>query len=361
MNLVDTRHIIAKSDIQAGKTVLIEEPFAFRMIETICAFCIICMKKAMNFVPCDQCTSAMICRDCMDKKYLHDMECDKDQCTRMLQKWLRCIFTVIGEFPTAADLMEFIETTLKQAVKQAPHPFTDKMSKYREFLKLNVCARSIKEEEILREAFIAYNYMLNQKSFQKFFTIEPERRFLMHWLVHHSYIFDCNSFGGPRDESVFILSSYFNHSCEPNLIVSVCGSTQTVITLRPIKKGQQLFVNYKQENDIRTVETQSTRKRQKRLSEMYGFQCRCNRCEFDASPNAGSLARNPDYNFVIENCKQVGHNKEKALLLREKCVNILTKFGNKRWSSDLEVIIILFGALLFEIQNPDNFMFDLID
>lgn len=67
------------------------------------------------------------------------------------------------------------------------------------------------------------------------------------------------------------------------------------------------------------------------------------------------LARDPDFQYIVNNIKAPGLNKGKSLMLRAKCIEVLTKFGNRRWSEEIETIANIFGALTFEIQNPGYF------
>jgi SET domain-containing protein len=43
---------------------------------------------------------------------------------------------------------------------------------------------------------------------------------------------------------VLSLTNFFNHSCAPNVRLFYDDSKAKFITLRPIKKGEQLFIGY---------------------------------------------------------------------------------------------------------------------
>lgn len=57
-NLQFGRHVVAKCDIEVGKTVLIDEPFVSVAADFI--ECASCLKKFMNLIPCDRCNNTAL-------------------------------------------------------------------------------------------------------------------------------------------------------------------------------------------------------------------------------------------------------------------------------------------------------------
>lgn len=66
-------------------------------------------------------------------------------------------------------------------------------------------------------------------------------------------------------------AALINHSCDYNSVVVFDGEELSVKAVRPIKKGEQIFISY-----IDTTYPYDTRR--KELSERYFFHCRCSKC-----------------------------------------------------------------------------------
>lgn len=67
-------------------------------------------------------------------------------------------------------------------------------------------------------------------------------------------------------------ASFFNHSCRPNLKKSRCENRMVFTTMRDVKQGEQLCIDYFQ------ISQEQFAYRQKTLSENWFFQCACDRC-----------------------------------------------------------------------------------
>lgn len=66
-------------------------------------------------------------------------------------------------------------------------------------------------------------------------------------------------------------ASYFNHSCEPNVLKMRQGRTIRFVTSRDIHKGEELCISYG-DTDREVGE------RRRMLKEWWGFDCDCIRC-----------------------------------------------------------------------------------
>lgn len=73
---------------------------------------------------------------------------------------------------------------------------------------------------------------------------------------------------------LFLIGNSINHSCVPNVATASCynDNTLSLITLRPIKSGEELYISY-------IDETLSYEERKKRLMEYYQFECDCPKCK----------------------------------------------------------------------------------
>ncbi|EGG17793.1 SET domain-containing protein [Cavenderia fasciculata] len=111
-----------------------------------------------------------------------------------------------------------------------------------------------------------------------------QKRFDFNWFVRIMQILYLNTLGidvGSTKPSIssptssiglFFLSSFFNHSCDPNVYMAFPHDKTAVITaLRDIKKGEELFISYgDSEKDMFD--------RQTHLFDNYGFNCDCPKC-----------------------------------------------------------------------------------
>ncbi|KAL4998059.1 hypothetical protein BDV10DRAFT_78876 [Aspergillus recurvatus] len=110
-------------------------------------------------------------------------------------------------------------------------------------------------------------------------------------VAYHAKL-DLNSFNLTNDDDIGIYlhpyASLINHSCDYNAVVGFDGSEFFVKAIRPIAKGEQIFISY-----IDT--TYPTRTRQKELRERYFFTCKCAKCSCEEEPEptgeAGAAAK----------------------------------------------------------------------
>lgn len=332
------RHIIAKSDIDVGKRILIEEPFACQLefnIEEI--LCETCMKKATNFIACDQCTGVMFCsRACLEKNNFHQMECGKEK-YKNFRKMFHYILNALKMFPTAEILMKFVENAVADKAKQVPPPINDTMSKFREFLKLHVKEISpFNRNILLSQAFIGYQHLTKNEFVIDMFQSDQEKRFLAHLITHLSLVHGCNAFERDWDGSSFILASYFNHSCAPNVTCVDYGNLRIAITLRPIKKGQQVFVTYVGAER----RSHSTKERREHLQKTFGFKCQCEMCSLNPAPAPRSTNSLHDLVGSLTDSLPDGPLNDKNYLLErvQKCIDLLNESGHKQWDHRMEKV-----------------------
>lgn len=79
--------------------------------------------------------------------------------------------------------------------------------------------------------------------------------------------------GSPSSGSgIWLQASYANHSCLPNGMRAFIGDMMVVRASRSIQAGEEIFMRY-------TDPGQPFSKRQKRMSDQYGFACGCDLCQ----------------------------------------------------------------------------------
>ncbi|KAI9004724.1 hypothetical protein BC832DRAFT_521224, partial [Gaertneriomyces semiglobifer] len=101
------------------------------------------------------------------------------------------------------------------------------------------------------------------------------------FVMHLISKIESNGFGlySPRKEqcmgrAVFPMSSYFNHSCDPNCECVQNARVMTVRTIRPVEEGEPLTISYIDSN-------MPLQARRTRLQADYYFLCQCQRCTFE--------------------------------------------------------------------------------
>lgn len=108
--------------------------------------------------------------------------------------------------------------------------------------------------------------------------------FSYEWYCRMMQIFYINSVSVTMDSTqqnvgagLYILSSFYNHSCVPNTRSSYPeNNTWHVYASKPIDAGQEIFISYVDHMKGKTVET-----RRQHLYNHYGFWCECPRCRLE--------------------------------------------------------------------------------
>lgn len=250
--------IVAREDIEAGQTVVVESPMTKILHQHYGANCNICLKRAFcNLVPCQKCAIAMFCSPECQGNFLHESECglriNSDiHVNNESMDVLRSILKAIHLFSSADELINFVEATL--ANDELPDSLLNERSKYRAFLKQRIGRKFIDIVVLGTHAYCVYVEMLKIPAVKQMFTAEKHRRFLMHLIGHHFQVHHHNMIASkttnktniPGYDNLFshvgVLSRYFNHSCYPLMMFD--GMANSVyITIRSIKKGEEVLTS----------------------------------------------------------------------------------------------------------------------
>lgn len=180
-----------------------------------------------------------------------------------------------------------------------------------------------------------------------------QRRFLSHLILHHYAVI--NKFGTKTydngesgcSEITAPIASYLNHSCAPNASKFLLANSIIVVTMRPIKAGEQLFVSY---CDIR----KNKMERQSILLENFGFQCQCERCLSPQWPSidvqqilSDRTRAEVTERFVRENFEHLAStNQEKRKELSERLLGVLHNFGSMSWNHTVNWAYIVYSILV---------------
>lgn len=344
------RHFVAKSDIEVGKTILMEEAFIAKVPQTpksTTVMCDTCFKTSMNFIACDQCTVLFCDTDCILKNIFHKFECTDCHPDTIIQYFFRSVIRAIETFQNVDDLMEFVQNAVaRQKKKEIPSSIEGLQSKYLAFLELSAHVTTAKWENMIRAGYTVYAFLMKQNSLQEMFATVEKQRFLMHLIVFHCLILVTNSLTHNDSGSIaFILASYFNHSCAPNVLACQKGNVRMIITLRPIKKGQQLFINYLSQNEH--VDN---------LYRKFGCRCECEKCQSDYKPYKLPVTEELAYlgqqyinrHELMKNEKNTKYDESDSRQMQKSCIDFLTKYGSMLWNDDLQFVADRYEFLLNE-------------
>lgn len=326
---------MAKCDIDVGKIVMLEEMYITNVHSEKETFCKTCLKSAMNFVPCRNCSDIMFCDDsCMSLHKIHKMTCTALRGQKFdFIRIVELILMVVTEFPNAAALMEFTESALASHDFDTPKCKTEEQSKYRSFLKLEKLPDRLKEETD-RVLSWSYQLLLEIPKVKRYFQSKREKQFLMHLIVQHQLIFISNAVlfqgldidtGAKQHEvsGLCIFESQLNHVCTPNASYHRCGTQIYVYTLRPVKKGDELYINSG-----------------KRPS---GNQCKCARCVPKwKQADLKRIRLEQDYRDIMAYETNDFGDPEKRLIIKPKLENLMKKFGPLPWTPEFDAVSTLY-------------------
>lgn len=295
------RHFIAGSNIEEDQVVIVEEPLIKLVdVSSIYKRCHSCLKETTNVIPCQMCTKAMFCNVvCTSDNYYHQYECNMknleffddftaENCVRFL---IRAVLIGLNDFTSSEELLEFVET-FRDGSNPDDIVVEDGSAKsiFGIFLNLNhlVKYESVKATVLICSC-IAYNVIIGHSSLSEKFPTTNVQHFLMHLLTQLASMFAINNillqqwndqmvhvierdgketFGS----SLFNISSYFNHACMPNIIRLTNTNHAVIKTIRPIKKGEQIFIRYGIDPNWPTF------RRRQHLFNFCEFHCQCRLC-----------------------------------------------------------------------------------
>lgn len=339
------RHLIAKCDIPAGQTILIEEDFVSIKSDGEPA-CYTCFQENVNFIACRECPDAVFCStQCMNRNLIHHWECGTffAQLHHKIQFQIRSILVALQIFSNVHDLMNFVEFVLNH--ENIPTSMHDLKSKYHFFLKLEP-SKVVGSKDLVKIYKIYVDLMLLPKVCA-LFDSEEKQRFLMHLVVHHFLVLKNNSIACGKPWSItaaFNVLSMMNHSCAPNVYHPRIGSRQHCVTIRPVKRGEQLFISY-----LLLGHNLLTEQRQEKLQTAWGFLCKCEMCEPIERPFVDLLPATSDlsYHYVIENYDNDISIDENDILM-QNCIEFLNRYGHLEWSMEIFTIAAILVNLYVE-------------
>lgn len=281
------RHLIANTDIPAGKVIFVEENFAVSHLDEF-SVCYTCARSCANFLACEQCAKVVFCsRECMNRNQTHSLECgtffgqmfflndiEAQSGLNRIKLIIQTVLNAISTFPNIEQFMEFVKNTLREDPDQLPALRNDRITRYHFFFKLKK-RMQYGLEDALDDVKLVFKIMTLLPKIRGMFDSEEKQRFLKQIIAHHLFIISTNSIGSNKANSIYNVYSLFNHACEPNIVASDSGKLKGGKTTRLVKKGEQLFISYLSPIEMRLPK----RDRQRILQSGWGFECKCRKCE----------------------------------------------------------------------------------
>lgn len=267
------KHIVTNRNLEIGQTVIIEEAFCMTPEDDECySQCANCFARVANLIPCKNCTAAMFCsQKCQDIG--HAIECGNPGICSQLKPVerlvLKTVIKAIEMFPNVKQLMDVVENCINQPTNSELNYTDPTMRAYITFFGLS---RNIEKIPIVHGfAFVGgaktiHAIITSDSAYKSSFESPETSQFLGHLILHHIYVVGINATApltllhGPyRAElgtnevyangnhyawATYPNSSRLNHSCQPNIARIFIGNKLIGKVIRPIKRGEQLFVSY---------------------------------------------------------------------------------------------------------------------
>ncbi|XP_055296754.1 SET and MYND domain-containing protein 4-like [Sitodiplosis mosellana] len=365
--------IFAKKDIDVGQTIVVEKAFMTYLHTQYGSKCNICLKDQTNLVACKKCTVAMFCGECQSNS-LHEYECglrcsNDSQTNSVIMQTVRSCLLAIDMFSSVEDLMNFVEQAIKSDRNQIPTTLSGVKSQYAAFLKLPMNPADQNLIDVIASTAIAFTIqkiLLEIPKINSTFKLKKYRRFLMHLITHHYRAMKMNSLesGWIVDEGngeyvalasqTGVMKCYLKHSCAPNVVVTDLHGNIVIITVRPVKKGQQIM------HSIYTDLVKFPKDERHRI--LWNFcrmTCKCARCEGDTAPFKlrKEMCSNPNFQYIVKQLIAPARNDDEAKQkMMDNCKRFLRKYGLKPWCEELGMVVQVYFELINHRQeyNQEN-------
>mmetsp|Transcript_13021 Transcript_13021/g.36624 ORF Transcript_13021/g.36624 Transcript_13021/m.36624 type:complete len:752 (+) Transcript_13021:215-2470(+) len=278
------RHLVAQCSLPAGTVVLEDEPLVAAVSDKYrAALCAHCLKRlppesSGGGTPCDSCHALLYCgHDCRESdKANHEVECSflkmylaKNpgagvQGMRLILRllWMRHCSRGGGGW-SLFDLMQEIPLNQQPAADTPPAMAEFTAERWRQLLD-EISGKAKKLRAILTNVGVSEAEIASVLS-----KLQANLVGISNWL------------GGNLGSGVYPVAWLFNHSCEPNVVLSFRGTRLVARTMTEVVEGEALTIGY-------TELYETTDVRQRNLFSSKGFICQCPRCDCLLVPGEGA-------------------------------------------------------------------------
>jgi hypothetical protein len=340
-------HMRTKQDLKTGTLVASERQLAATLMPSLsferCEYCK--NRNELNLIPCKTCTRVVYCSEkCRQEAFesYHKYICGLDRALPFAVEEvsvlkLFCFGLNLFENPT--EFFEFLRETEDSDATGWDVDFSgmnEKEINKNLFLVMN----SFKEtnqflSRPLSELYVDYKKIayitatvLNCSKLKDVLVTEEQKAAFRNFVLRQTkiipaYYFQWSSFFRcePYCENVcygtLSLTNFFNNSCAPNVHVFLEDSKVLFHTVRPIKKGEQLFIGYGAthlENPVKV--------RQANLKKERGYVCKCEACE---QPHKYPLEDNLQVKDRSAFCHSPRAQREMSKMIQERDVDAAIK------------------------------------
>ncbi|KAJ8678888.1 hypothetical protein QAD02_014675 [Eretmocerus hayati] len=289
------RHYIATRDLRPGEIILIEEsPYIAVNHYQKYLICSHCLAFAWAGIPCEFCVYTVYCSETCKKEawhLYHENTCPRLPLLQSVAEVSKDLFLFVDMSTRIIDIFvkkEGVETMLKEAamidkrkglVGAETYLREDNLDcrKFRSLYGLSNCKIiDHAQPPSLSTIRDKLSYIQKNGNSTKFVAAPigsndgPE-------CYHCKDLESClRNNCVARGAIIGPCCSFMNHSCYPNVASAFLpGPKIVMITQRPVKKGEQLFISYGPRAD---VESESRESRQDKLLKNYYFVCDCEGC-----------------------------------------------------------------------------------
>jgi hypothetical protein len=285
VSLIKTNHgrgIKAKADIAKGSTVIKESPIVSfcKKFEGSCSYCGLLEEGGeLKLFECPKCGEKFCSEKCYDKAWdeYHSFECN------VFGKHIQSIKKFIDRVDLNQSItnsllfMRFFGRIVNESDYPERYPFKLDLFKdlyignYTMITLFNKNLRTL--EKLYIEKDLLYRYYGIFMVFVQYGRLEICKYPYFNFDVFLKYIamMKRNSFTDKNGIYLFKKLSFVNHSCIPNAKMIVDKGIGKLITLRKIKKGEEIKVSY--------VYTKMDVLNKLKNLERYGFLCKCKKCK----------------------------------------------------------------------------------
>lgn len=346
------RQIVATADIPAGKTILVEDGFAAGIFSETGVNCDICYLSYTNLVPCNTCTKTMFCFGKCDKNDFHFVECGLRWKPHGPSDYrysvVRSILFALQTFTDVDKLIGFVENAIMSDQYELPVSMLNDKAKYNVFFRnFNRNFRGwTKEIQIIYEGLISHDFIA-----QKFST-KKRRQFLQHLIGHHIHSKKKMLTVNITMQKSFtpLIGLYFNLSCTPNATLLMSDNGSQVITIRPIKNGEQVFIHYMDEDFM--VKNIGYKERRAKIQRDLDYLCMCERCIAESSNQIAPELFDEFTRFaVLKKLDEGMEHSAKRKEATEFVVHLLNKYGRNKWCYDMCTLVCLFNGFIRSEMN----------
>ncbi len=334
-------HIRTNHDIKTGTLVASESPVAVTKLNyERCEYCK--TRNLSNLIPCNTCTRALYCSEkCRQEAFesYHKYFCGVDRSLPLSSEEisiLKLFCFGLNCFQNSTEFFEFLRETEDSDATGWDVDFRgmdQKEINKNLFLVMNsfkdtFSSRPQKElvEIYKRIAFITAN-VLNYSKLKDIMITKAQKAIFRNFVFRQmklvpQYYFGWGSFIHHKlvEEVCYgtlSLTNFFNNSCAPNVQMIFHDSKLLFHTIRPIKKGEQLFVGYVATHDQRPVEV-----RQANMKKIHGYVCKCEACE---QPHKYPLEDDLQIKDPAAYCHSLNFQRELRKIIQEFDVDAAVK------------------------------------